>query len=246
MTKKPTAREPWDYPYEYADDPAAAEDHLLAKRFDEGDYSVSVTTLNAGLAGYHWRRAHHASAWLAANAKTDRKNRDDALAYRVRAEISAKWFEDDTPPAEPPDLKALFIETHNRLYFWQALWWALSKPGKVDESGSVTLQIPDWCLIPLKSLAGRLLHLGRPGAPRATAANVQKALKLISQGSNAYIHRERRRQTQSAVDLAVALQAAGLTPQRARKVVFPNVNNDRALRRASKRATPVRKAPVRP
>jgi hypothetical protein len=245
MANKRAPRKPWEYPCDYTDDPASAKDRRLAERFDEGDHSVSVRDLNAGLAAYHRRRADHAAKWRAANTTADRKDQEQAVTYQVQAEIAEKWFEEDTPASDPPDLKALFLETHNRLYFWQALWSALSKPRKADASGEVTLQIPDWCLIPLKSLAGRLLHLGKPGAPRATSANVQKALKLISQGSNAYLARDRRRRSQSAIDLAGALEAAGLTPQRARKVVFSHINDDRALRRAGKRGRPARKPPMR-
>jgi hypothetical protein len=205
-----------------------------------------MTILDVGPAAYHRRRALHASDWLTANIAAPREERDRATTYQVAAEESAKFVENSALPPQLPDLEALFIKTRNRLYFWQAIAWALRNPQKANKARTSAAQIPDWCLEPLKAVATRLVSLGMPGTPRGSAANVQKALGLISKGANAYGARARQNQRQHAVAFAAKLEAAGLTPQRARKVVFPRITDAGSLRRAVRRATAARKPQVKP
>jgi hypothetical protein len=146
---------------------------------------------------------------------------------------------------EPLDLERLHQASGNPLYMWAAVFRVLydaphdQSPEHAPATGGEPepVMIPAWCVEPLRAAVARLLGLGLAGLPPATSANVAEALGLISQGYSAYKMRERETRDRGLAGFLAELEAAGLPPQRARKVAFPQVSDADALRRAARRVT---------
>jgi hypothetical protein len=243
----PRRRQPWEYPYDYAEDPAGEADRREFAEAERGHEAISVRSVSA-----HWqRRADHAKAWLEANPEAPQDERDKAYACQVSSLRNAATA--GGMKAEPAalDLERLHEATENPLYMWAAVFRVLydaphdrgpeRAPATGGEAGPVT--IPAWCVAPLRAAVARLLGLGLAGLPPATSENVARALGLISQGYNAYKMRERETRERGLAGFLAELEAAGLPPQRARKVAFPQLSDADALRRAARRVARAAKPP---
>lgn len=229
-------REAWEYPHELADDPAAAEDR---RERDEGTGDPEPV-IQRMVRAYWQRYAEHVAAWLVANPRKPAKARDRAEAYRIvalrYAATAGAW---DVSPKPPDDLQALYAETGSPLYAWQAIAQVLDE-GKPASGGALfgPSEFPYWCTQFVIRVANDLITLGVPGAPAATPENAIKVLRLFSQGAGAYGQRARRWRNQAKADLVAELIAAGMKPQRARAVAFPNIADPRTLRLYGKRIAP--------
>jgi hypothetical protein len=240
MSKKAARRPPWEYPHDFADDPAGTQDHKLLESFDGGGASLTEDDLHRMTHAYFQRHVDHVTAWLAANSDAPREQRDSAFAYRVAMERNARTaggaIQDEYVPL---DLQRLYTETKNPLFVWQAISWALqsAKLGNgTDRAASI--ELPVWCIPMLRQIAAQLVVLGQPGTPRATTANVVKIIGLTSRGSSAFKDRDRRMRDLHKATYVAELVDAGLPVGRARKVGFAKIHNERSRRRASKRVTP--------
>jgi hypothetical protein len=237
---KYTARspEPWEYPHDFTDDPAGVEERRAMDAADT-EYGNPEPTSERAISAYWQRHADYAEAWLQANANAPAKQRDRAFAYRIVATRHAQTAGGMKSTYVRPNLELLFQQNPNPLYMWQAIACALSDVrGTRDPALQGPVEIPYWCAQLLRATATRLLHLGRRGAPAATPVNVQKALRLFSQGYSAYVEREKQELDRKRGDFVAELVAAGMSPQRARAVVLPHIGDARALRRAGKRIVP--------
>src|SRR4051794_32549315 len=121
MTRR-RGRHAWEYPYDFEDDPAVAQDR---RELDEGTVDPD-RGLERVVRAYWQRYAEHVTAWLAANPGEPENVRDRAEAYRIvtlrYAATSGSW---NASPKCPDDLEALYAETGNPLYAWQAVGQAL-------------------------------------------------------------------------------------------------------------------------
>lgn len=236
-------RDPWMYPFEFFDDPEAQNDIRKLDRVNSNRQEVSERAVSA----YWQRRADYARAWISRNPNASQEDHDRAFAQQVWCSGNAETAGGMRSKFEPIDLEQLHRETKNPLFMWAAISAALngwkSRRASPSDPYPEPPPIPAWCVAPLRSAANALVVLGQPGCQEVTSQNVANALKLLSKGRNAYKDRSRVMERRRQVEAAAKLQDAGLTPQRARRVVFPNISDDRALRRAAKKATPRVKPP---
>lgn len=231
-------RAPWMYPYEFSEEP---EYQAYLRGLDEAR-SAHHQIGERAVSSYWQQRADYAEAWLLENPNASQKNRDRAFAQQIWCSEHAKTAGGMRSKIEPLDLEQLHRQTKNPLFMWAAICAALNgwKSHRASPSDPYPEPppIPAWCVAPLRSAANALVALGQPGHSDATSPNIASALKLISKGRNAYKERPRAMEHQRLVEAAAKLQNAGLTPQRARRVVFPSISDDRSLRRAAKKAAP--------
>lgn len=233
-TDKPT-HGPWEYPHTLKDDPAGEDER---REWYEGTSDCQVAQ-DAATTAYWQRRADHAAKWLSANPDAPSQVLGAAIKYRVISERNAKTAGGRKPSYEHSDLKFEYAETGNRLYAWQAIAHVLNNAESAagaDLFGPV--ELPYWCAQVIMAFANELVTLGLPGHPAASAENVQRALRLSSQGRSAYGERERRQRDQENSDVAALLEMAGMTPARAREVAITRSGNARHRRKIAKKAAP--------
>lgn len=229
---------PWMYPYEFSEEP---EYQSYLRDLDEAKSGHQQIGEQA-VSSYWQRRADYAEGWLSKNSDAPQEDRDRAFAEKVWCSDNAKTAGGIKSKIEPLDLEQLYRQTRNPLFMWAGICAALngwdSRRASPSDPYPEPPPIPAWCVAPLRSAANALVALGQPGHPEATNPNIASALKLISQGRNAYKERPRVMERRRLVEAAAKLQNAGLTPQRARRVVFPSISDGRSLRRAARKAAP--------
>ena len=247
-SKERLAERPWVYPYNYSSDPAAEADRREVEQ-GEGDVEDAISRA----ASAFWNRCvGHADDWLQKNSAVAEKVRDLARAYKVTVARNARNCAEKWKNVLPIDsLEELYKETNNPLYVWQAVSKAFHD-SNMKKSGGIeaflkqeeAFSIPDWCAREIGRVAGTLSCLGLGTDGRVTTEEIAKALRLTSRGSSAYRMREKRREDQNKADYIRELIASGMTPQRARAVVYPQIADARALRRAGRKVPP--RAKLRP
>ena len=241
-SKKSPAEGPWVYPYDYSSDPAAEADRREVEQ-GEGDIKDAISRATSAF----WkRRAEYADKWLQKNPAALREWRDFAHACKVTSIRYSKKCTDKRKNISTSDNnEALYEETRNPLYVWQAISQAFSD-SNMKKSGGLeaflkqeeAFSIPGWCAREVGRVAGMLSSLGIGSDGYVTTNEIIRALRLTSRGSNAYRMREKRRDHQNKADYTRELIDSGLPPQRARAVAYPQIGDARALRRASHKVPP--------
>jgi len=232
---RPRSREPWEYPYDFEDDPTVAESRRELVE-STGDFDAGLDCI---VRAYWQRYADHVAAWLSSNLKQPAETRDCAEAYRIVACRHAKearaWNYSSVPS---DDLEELYAATGNSLYAWQAIAQTLNGEKKTGGSLFGPSELPYWCAQVVARVAHELTILGTGRQSDPTPENILKILRLSSQGSSAYKQRDAHRRKQAAADLIAELIAAGMPRQRAHTVAFPFIGDPRTKRRYAKRLAP--------
>jgi len=223
--------EPWVYPYTYEADPAAADDRNELETGTDDPEPILER-----MSGSYWQ--HHADCaaeWLKDHPDASEQLRDKAERHRAAAKRNVRNV--GRPPR--PRLEVLeqeFRETGNLLYALEAAFAIFNGliPSKNADLFAPT-EVPFWIVQALAPIFMRLHHLGLPGHPKPTKANMIKALGLTSQGYSAYTARARRLRDQAGARLAEELQQDKQTKIVARRIAFPNIDDPGQRRRAAKR-----------